>query len=350
MSLTKPQTAISKIEPSKLGNSRKSVSRSNLSKTIDGQLGGFDRGAVAAISAQHPDNLCTKHLLALADQGELAKLAPVDLERLLRCARSGLENPDSGIGCYAMSPSDYDQLGMFFDRICNEYHGNPKGDKVHETRWSLQGVAGLPDDGVLDMRKLGVKEPLSMRVRVGRNLTSFPLPGAMTKADRIRFEKTMLGAFAELVANPDYGGAVHSMTPDEAWADATGEATNPNLISASKYQELVDAHVMFKDMGADPYLKSAGIAADWPCGRGCYQSNDGGFIIWFGEEDQLRIMCMGKGFVLNEIFDRLHTALQLVESIEGIDFAKSSKYDDGVDISKRIARASVVGTSVVQWS
>ena len=70
--------------------------------------------------------------------------------------------------------------------------------------------------------------------------------------------------------------------------------------AAPPTQELVDAHVMFKDMAADPYLASAGIASDWPCGRGCYQSADGGFIIWFGEEDQLRIMCMAKGFVLND--------------------------------------------------
>ena len=91
-------------------------------------------------------------------------------------------------------------------------------------------------------------------------------------------------------------------------------------------QELVDAHVMFKDMDEDPYLKSAGIASDWPCGRGCYQSADGGFIIWFGEEDQLRIMCMGKGFVLNSVFDRLETALKVVEAIDGIEFATSSKY------------------------
>jgi len=65
----------------------------------------------------------------------------------------------------------------------------------------------------------------------------------------------------------------------------------------------------------DASLKSAGISGDWPAGRGCYQSADGGFIIWFGEEDQLRIMCMGKGFVLNDIFDRLHTALTLVNGI-----------------------------------
>merc|ERR1719155_424708 len=99
------------------------------------------------------------------------------------------------------------------------------------------------------------------------------------------------------------------MTPNRDWREGTGQDSNPNLINAAKYQEPVDAHVMFKDMDADPYLKSAGIASDWPCGRGCYQSTDGGFIIWFGEEDQLRIMCMAKGFVLNSVFDRLNTAL-----------------------------------------
>jgi creatine kinase len=44
----------------------------------------------------------------------------------------------------------------------------------------LQGVQGLPESGVLDLGDLGLPE-LSMRVRVGRNLADFPLPGAMTK-------------------------------------------------------------------------------------------------------------------------------------------------------------------------
>lgn len=118
--------------------------------------------------------------------------------------------------------------------------------------------------------------------------------GAMTKADRINFEKTMLAAFDLLKADPDYGGTVYSLTPNEDWKEVTGEDANPNLMTAETYQGLVDSHVMFKDMDADPYLKSAGISGDWPCGRGCYQSADGGFIIWIGEEDQLRIMCMGK--------------------------------------------------------
>jgi protein-arginine kinase len=129
-----------------------------------------------------------------------------------------------------------------------------------------------------------------------------------------------------LIKNKDFGGKIHSLTPHAEWKNVVGKTKNPNFISDAKYQELIDAHVMFKDMAADPYLKSAGIASDWPCGRGCYQSKDGGFIIWFGEEDQLRIMCMATGFLVHEIFDRLNKALQLVESIDGITFAKSEKY------------------------
>jgi len=271
----------------------------------------------------YPDNRAVKHLSALAKSGALDQFSPEELNTLYLCARTGIENPDSGLGCYAMNPEDYDKFAVFFDAVCNDYHNNPAGDKVHVEDWTLPAELQK-----LDMQDLGMTEPLSMRVRVGRNLTTFPLPGSMTEADRIKFEKKMLDAFQLLIDDPEYGGKVYSLTPNANWAAALGEdaGENPNLITPEEYQALVDAHVMFKDMDADPYLKSAGISAHWPCGRGCYQSADGGFIIWFGEEDQLRIMCMGKGFVLNDVFNRLEGALKKVESIEGIDFAKSQKY------------------------
>ena len=96
-------------------------------------------------------------------------------------------------------------------QVINDYHKNPKGDKVHETNWSLDGIEGLPDGGQLDLRELGVKDEVSMRVRVGRNLRSFPLPGSMTKADRINFESQMLKAFDVLKKHKDYGGNVFSL-------------------------------------------------------------------------------------------------------------------------------------------
>mmetsp|Transcript_11660 Transcript_11660/g.13454 ORF Transcript_11660/g.13454 Transcript_11660/m.13454 type:complete len:411 (+) Transcript_11660:162-1394(+) len=264
------------------------------------------------VRSSQPQNLCAKYLTT-----DLFNSFTEEQKAILeQCARTGVENPSSALGCYAMTPSDYDVLNAFFDPVIRDYHG-AAADAVHVTDWDASDVG---ENGVLDMSTLGLDE-LSMRVRVGRNLTSFNLPGAMNQAERIEFEKTMLAAFDKLISMEEYGGQVYSLTPDFG----NGEE-NPNKISEEKYQELVDAHIMFKNMDDDPYLKSAGIASDWPYGRGCYVSADKQFIIWFGEEDQLRIMCMKKGSKLNEVFDRLRAGLDAVESIDGIDFATSDKY------------------------
>ena len=122
--------------------------------------------------------------------------------------------------------------------------------------------------------------------------------------------------FEKLIADEKYGGEYVSISPGHA-----------NFIDDARYKELVKAHIMFKDMDADSYLKSAGIASDWPHGRGCYISADKGFIIWVGEEDHLRIMCMEKGTVLNKVFDRLKGAIDVVNGIESIGgFAMSEDY------------------------
>jgi len=268
---------------------------------------------IAKIAAENPGNRAMKYFDAEKFNG---LESDEDKQRFLRCVRTGWENPTSGLGCYAMAPSDYDKFSFFFDPVIRDYH-SAAADAVHVTDWDASGVG---EGGVLDVTKLGLDE-LSMRVRVGRNLAKFNLPGAMDKAERIRFEQTMLEAFKKLIADEKFGGTVYSLTPD------FGEGVpNPNLITQEKYQELVDAHVMFKDMDADAFLKSAGISSDWPYGRGCWQSSDKQCIIWFGEEDQLRIMCMKKGTKLNEVFDRLKVLLDAVESLDGIEFARSDKY------------------------
>eukprot|EP00041_Stephanoeca_diplocostata_P023101 m.561730 g.561730 ORF g.561730 m.561730 type:complete len:231 (-) comp22217_c0_seq22:1273-1965(-) len=122
-------------------------------------------------------------------------------------------------------------------------------------------------------------------------------------------------AFEKLISMPAYGGKYYSLTPD-----------HPNKISDETYVELVKEHIMFKDMSADSYLVDAGIANDWPYGRGCYCSEDREFIIWVGEEDHLRIMAMKKGHLLNGIFDRLKNALDLISNMDGLTFAMSPDF------------------------
>jgi|FLMP01.3.fsa_nt_emb hypothetical protein len=67
--------------------------------------------------------------------------------------------------------------------------------------------------------------------------------------------------FQALIALPEYGGRYVSITPG-----------HPAEITPGRYAELVAKHIMFKDMSADAYLLSAGIADHWPEGRGCYIS------------------------------------------------------------------------------
>lgn len=119
-----------------------------------------------------------------------------------------------------------------------DYHGVAE-DAKHVNNWSLEGVEGLPEDGKLDLAKLGLP-PLSMRVRVGRNLKEFPLPGAMTKQQRVDLEAKMCVAFDKLKAMPEYGGRYNSLTPG-----------HPDFVNKKAYQKLVNDHFMFKDMSAD---------------------------------------------------------------------------------------------------
>jgi len=108
--------------------------------------------------------------------------------RLLTCCLSGVANPESCMGCYAMRPSDYDDFKPFFDKALSQYHKVDLTKTSHKNNWSLDGVAGLPASGKLDLLEIGVLGDTSMRVRTGRNLNKFPLPGAMTKDERVAME------------------------------------------------------------------------------------------------------------------------------------------------------------------
>lgn len=234
---------------------------------------------------------------------------------LLKCCASGIGNPGSELGCYAMSPNDYDDFYEFFKCVLEKYHKVDLSEKKHVNDWSLQGKEGLPEDGVLDVSKFGITEPLSMRIRTARNLKKFPLPGAMSQDDRKNMELAMKPVFDSLIANPEFGGEYVSLTPG-----------HPCKITDERYQELVKAHIMFKDMSADSFLVDAGIAGDWPFGRGCYVSEDKGFIIWVGEEDHLRIMAMKKSLKINDVFDRLKAAIDVVEGLIPGGCAKSKDF------------------------
>ena len=112
-------------------------------------------------------------------------------------------------------------------------------------------------------------------------------------AQRLKLEERMTTVFAALQASPAYAGTYHSLTPGHA-----------STITDEQRQGLIDDHLLFKPMDKDPFLAAAGIANDWPHGRGCYVSFDQSFVVWVGEEDHLRIMTMQTGHRLARLLSR----------------------------------------------
>jgi creatine kinase len=257
---------------------------------------------IAEIRRNHPDNLMARYF----DAAYFKTLSAADQERLSRMILTGVRNPDSIMGAYALYPDDYERFQPYLDLMIRDYH-NIQGDLQQHTDWDCGDEVDLTriDASLADC---------SMRVRVGRNLNNFPLPGAMSKTDRVSLENQMVKAFAKLIENPAFGGHYSSLTPGAA-----------QQISQQEYQQLVADHKMFEDMSDDPYLSVARISADWPYGRGMYESADGQFIVWVGEEDHLRIMAMKRGALLNEIFVRLNESLGMLER-QGLNFARSATY------------------------
>jgi len=257
---------------------------------------------IEKIKKQYPNNLMARHF----DIDFFNSLDKKQQDKLKRMMKSGLEHPESEMGIYVCYADEYSLFSPYLDKVICDYH---QVDKItlKESNWKENSDLNLSHIDPLLSNS-------SMRVRVGRNVATFPLPASMTQTDRVAFENVMIDIFKKLIENPSFGGRYVSLTPGCEYK-----------ISNEQYAQLVAEHKMFKDMSGDPYLASAGINGDWPYGRGMYISEDEQFIIWVGEEDHLRIMVMKHGEMLNDIFSRLHAALLFIEARK-LSFAYAPPY------------------------
>lgn len=93
------------------------------------------------------------------------------------CVFSGVQNVDSGVGCYAGSADSYDTFKDFFDRIVQEYHGHSPSD----SHVSNMDASQLQCPDFTEEEAALIK---STRIRVGRNLAEYPLGPGVTKEQR----------------------------------------------------------------------------------------------------------------------------------------------------------------------
>ena len=104
------------------------------------------------------------------------------------------------MGAYASAPEDYDLFASVLDPMIREFHGISAEtviDQKHD--WIRHGAPC--DLGAIDQSLKSV----SMRVRVARNLTGLPLPGAMSRDQRLDLERIAsraIAAFAGFSTKP----------------------------------------------------------------------------------------------------------------------------------------------------
>ena len=85
------------------------------------------------IKGKFPDNCMAQAF----DQAHYDSLNDDQKIRLLTCCLSGVANPDSCMGCYAMNPNDYDEFSPFFKKALGQYHKVDLNVKKHVNNWSL---------------------------------------------------------------------------------------------------------------------------------------------------------------------------------------------------------------------
>ncbi len=201
---------------------------------------------IARLRETHPDNLMARYF----DRAYYEALPPEHQRRLELIIATGWQNPDSIMGAYAMHPDDYDLFRPYLDKLIRAYH-HIDGEVSPVSDWDTGGT--------LDLRRIDAAlDDVSMRVRVGRNLADFPLPGAMTRAERMALEGRMVEVFGHLVATDGFGGGYVSLTPG-----------SPHEISSERYDDLVAQHRMFKDMSRDRFCPPPGSALTGRTGAAC---------------------------------------------------------------------------------
>merc|ERR1711997_1250479 len=184
--------------------------------------------------------------------------------------QTGVDNPGHPfimtVGATFGDEESYETFKPLFDKIVECRHNGYKPTDMHKT--------DLTADGLKDA-KFDEAFVRSSRVRTGRSIRGLAMPTYCTRAERREVERILSTA-------------------------------------CKKLDQLIDEPLLY-DKPVSPLLISAGMARDWPDGRGCYLNKDKTLIVWVNEEDHARIVSMQKGGDIDAVWKRFCNACNEVE-------------------------------------
>ena len=208
---------------------------------------------------------------------------------IARAINTGTMYPDSFVGCHAGDHESYSLFEKFYRPIIESYHTGYKLDG------SMHHVTDMDIDKVTtDLAPEATSRVVSTRVRVGRNLSFFPLNPAGSLETRLQIADLMEKVFATLEG------------------DLAGTFFRHTTMTAEQTQQLIDDHLLFR--GKDKLQAASGYHQHWPQGRGIFHSASKEFVVWVNEGDHLRIISMQNGSDVKKVFERLGRAITAIET------------------------------------
>lgn len=206
---------------------------------------------------------------------------------MARTINSGTLYPTSFVGCHVGDAESYDDFKDYWYPLIMAYHeGFDVATTKHVSDMDPTKISVTLSDSAKD-------KIVSVRIRVARNLSMFPLNTAGTKESRVAVTELMEKVYSELSG------------------DLAGDLFRHTTMTDEERQKLVDDHYLFR--GGDKMQAASGYHQDWPVGRGIFLNKSKTALNWLNEGDQLRIISMEKGSDVLSVFSRLHNFVQQIE-------------------------------------
>merc|ERR1712183_1246680 len=205
--------------------------------------------------------------------------------------QTGVDNPGHPfimtVGCVAGDEESYEVFADLLDPVIDGRHNGYGKDAKHKTDLNPDNLKG----GVF-----GEKYVLSSRVRTGRSIKGIALPPHCTRGERRAVEKIAVDALAGLEG------------------EFKGKYFPLSKMTEAEQDQLINDHFLF-DKPVSPPLPCAGMARDWPDGRGIWHNDTKTFLVRVNEEDHLRVIAMQKGGDIKGVFKRFCEGLTKIETL-----------------------------------
>jgi len=205
--------------------------------------------------------------------------------------QTGVDNPGHPfimtVGAVAGDEDSYETFAEFFDPLIEARHGGYKKDDMHTT--------DLNADGLVMDEPFDPEYVFSVRVRTGRSIRGYALPPWCSRAERRKVESISVGAL------------------DRFDGDLKGKYFPLYEMTEADQDQLIADHFLF-DKPVSPLLTCAGMARDWPDGRGIWHNDAKNFLVWINEEDHLRVISMQKDGDMQACWKRWTGGLQQFEN------------------------------------